>query len=444
MSSEFRVLREAWQALDEPSPEVRDGARARLFQEIAGEESERLGRAKDQKPRRAGLRPRSRFAIVVVFGLLLLLISATLTLALGWHVVFGSAPQVSHSSRIYKDFSTLDVGAPAGMETGVIPNQTRLVTTFGRVRLWVAPTRAGGYCYLMEGAGGCDRPGTVPLSVGTGSGCNDTLHLDMGVLRVVAGAINPRWSETVELRFEDGTVLRPRIVWVSAPISQGFFYVPIGNDHRRAGHQLREVVALNDDGDIVDRDDFMWRAAHGWPPSDTPPGGAAVENAEQVARVETPNGEAVLWRAPSHFETTCTWLSLAGHYYYYLSGCRIKGYPSTPVDLVRLLPRTRNNQRRSPSHHQEHNAPRPAFGDRDLPFHGCGGLDAAARRDRSRSLCTGAGRASAGGYRTGAPRTVEQRWIRRETRFLWRSRQRRARSRPRRRSPREYALRSPD
>jgi hypothetical protein len=336
MSSEFRILREAWLALDEPSSEVRDGARARLFQEIAGEESERLGRATDQKLRREGLRPRSRFAIVVVFGLLLLLISATLTLAFGWHVVFGSAQRASHSSRIYKDFSTLDVGAPPGMESGVIPNQTRLVATFDQVQLWVAPTRAGGYCSVMGGAGGCDRLGTSPLNVTYGSvtqpGRAGTPYVDLADLRVVDGAINPRWSETVELRFEDGTVLRPRIVWVSVPITQGFFYVPIGNDHRRAGHQLREVVALNADGDIVDRDDSMWRAAHRRPYSDTPPGGAAVENAEQVAHVETPSGEAVLWRAPSRFETTCTWLSLAGHYYG--PGCRIRGYPSRRVDLV--------------------------------------------------------------------------------------------------------------
>ena len=55
MASEFRILREAWLALDEPSQEVRESARARLFEEIAFEESERLGHSREQEQERSGL-----------------------------------------------------------------------------------------------------------------------------------------------------------------------------------------------------------------------------------------------------------------------------------------------------------------------------------------------------------------------------------------------------
>lgn len=188
---------------------------------------------------------------------------------------------------------------------------------------------------MLGDAGGCDRMGTVPLNVTYRSGPSRAItpYDFLASLRKVEGAVNPRWSDTVELRFEDGTVLRPQIVWVSEPIRQGFFYVPIGKEHHRPGHQLREVVALNADGDVVEGDDSMWQAQRRRPYSDAPPSGAVVESAKQETRVQTPGGEAVLWCAPSRFETGCTWLSLAGRYYN--PSCRIKGYPSRRIDLVR-------------------------------------------------------------------------------------------------------------
>jgi hypothetical protein len=328
MSSEFFVLREAWLALDEPSEDVRADARARLYEEIALEQSELLARPREKERDRSGLRLHSRLAIVVVLGLVLLLTWATLTLAFGWHVIFGSAQRASHNSRIFEDFNTLDVGAPKGMASGVMPNQTRLVATFGRYRLWVAPTRAGGFCSMTVGgplgSGGCERLGTIPLGVGYGMigrfrGGNSPRD-DLADLREVDGFVDPRWSESVEIRFEDGTVIRPRIVWVSEPIAHGFYYQPIGSEHRRAGHRLREVVALDADGNIVGRDDMLRRSYAGGPPA-----GAVVDRAEVVARLDTPFGEAVLWNAPSRFETSCTWLELAERFH---GSCQFEGYSS--------------------------------------------------------------------------------------------------------------------
>jgi hypothetical protein len=334
MSSEFTVLREAWLALDAPSEEVREGARARLFEEIASEGSERLGQPTDQRVGQGRLRRRSRLALVVVLGLLLVLIWATLTLAFGWHVIFGSTPKVPHNSQIYEEFDHFDFGAPAGMASGVIPNETRRVATYDGIPLWVAPTRVGGYCFVMGDSGGCDREGTVPLSViyrTSGPSGAGSPEEGLAYMRALHGSVNPRWADSVEVRFEDGTVVRPPIVWISKPISQGFFYTAIGDDHRRAGHRLRDVVALDADGNLVAEDSSM---TQGQQPSDSPPAGALVDEAEQVASIETPTGEAVLWRAPSHFDSSCTWLAFAGRVYG--GECRFSGYPPMAhVVLVR-------------------------------------------------------------------------------------------------------------
>ncbi len=261
MPTEFYELREAWLAVPAPSEEVREDARARLFEEIALEQSAQLGQASEPERRHSGLRPRSRFALVLVLVLLLLLTWATLTLAFGWHVPFASAPRAPHSSEAFKEFDTLDQGAPQGMASGVIPNETRLVATYDGIPLWVAPTTTGGYCFMFAGSGGCDRDGTVPLNVvyktSGGPAADSSPQTALAYLRELHGAVNARWSDSVEVRFEDGAVVRPEIVWISEPISEGFFYVPIGDDHRRPGHQLREVVALDADGRVVATDDSM-------------------------------------------------------------------------------------------------------------------------------------------------------------------------------------------
>ena len=306
---------------------ARNGRVASLYEEIARELSKRLGRSSEQGSRKRGLRLRSRVAIVVLLVLLLLLTWATLTLAFDWHVIFGDAPRAPHNSKVFKEFNALDVQAPSGIASGVIADQTRLVATFGRKKLWVAPTRAGGYCFTL-GAGGCDHLGTAPLSITYAGGPSQAV-------REVYGTVNPRWSESVELRFEDGTAIRPDVVWVSAPIAQGFFYEAIPADHRRAGHQLGQVVALDGHGNIVESDSM---SQHSKPYSDGPPPGAISDQAAKVASLQTSFGQAVLWRAPSRFDTSCTWLELAGRFYFpgAFSGCQVTGEtPRWDGQLVR-------------------------------------------------------------------------------------------------------------
>ena len=146
------------------------------------------------------------------------------------------------TERVLPTFAQMDVGAPPGMATGVVAGETRRVTTVrlsdGVHELWVAPTRAGGFCTLWtKMSGGCDRLGTVPLSVTYG-----------GRPFVATGHADADYVHSVEARYADGTSERLDLAWVGAPIDAGFMeYVP------EAGHIPVELVGIGADGDVVTR-----------------------------------------------------------------------------------------------------------------------------------------------------------------------------------------------
>ena len=87
MPAEFYDLREAWLAVPAPSEKVTQGARARLFEEVAREQSTQLGQASEPSRMRSGLMRRFRFArwlhsrlrLAVVIALILLLLTGCAT-----------------------------------------------------------------------------------------------------------------------------------------------------------------------------------------------------------------------------------------------------------------------------------------------------------------------------------------------------------------------------
>jgi hypothetical protein len=196
------------------------------------------------------------------------------------------------------------------METGVLPNQTRKVATFGDKTLWVAPTSQGGFCTLLtDAAGGCDRVGTVPLNLIWSSppGTNPrSLGLGGWVVTRIIGDVNARWASSVEIRFQDGDVIRPQIVWVSQPINAGFFVEHIPAEHQQPGHLISAVVAVDHAGEDV--------ASESLPPdrSAAPPADAILDQAKQLATIQTNSGQAVLRTAPTRYGGRCTWLEFAG------------------------------------------------------------------------------------------------------------------------------------
>jgi hypothetical protein len=212
--------------------------------------------------------------------------------------------------KVVQDFEQMDVGAPEGMATNVIPGETRKVGTFrygGNAHdLWVAPTRRGGFCTLWtKSGGGCDKLGTVPLNAAFST-------------RLVLGHVNGDYADSVEIRFADGASVEPDVVWVSEPINAGFFAFEV-----RERRVLASVVALDQDGNAVTE------ASAGRPNFDVAPPDALLDEKEAHTRITTASGEAVLWVAPTRYEGECAWVEVDGEVQRFRS-CLPKGYRTEP------------------------------------------------------------------------------------------------------------------
>jgi hypothetical protein len=305
MSPVLNALHDLWQTTPEPNEETRATARARLFDEIDANVTSVSSRASSKAWQ--GVLARRRLGLLLAGVVVVLLLVTGVAFTFGLPVLdFGQAEKAPPESRVVKNFAVLDQGAPPGMATDVIPNETRKVATFGDATLWVAPTRQGGFCTDLGTAGGCDRLGTVPLNISWAIERLDTSSLSarsFGGLPVVdqlSGYVNARWADALEIRFEDGDVIKPQVIWVSKPIEAGFFVQRIPVAHRQAGHLISAVVALDHDGKLVSSDS---QARDHNRLSD-----AIRDQAKQTAVIETSAGPAVLRTAPTRYEGRCTWL----------------------------------------------------------------------------------------------------------------------------------------
>lgn len=235
------------------------------------------------------------------------------------------------SPRVVEDFRSLTEGAPAGMDPEALPGEARKVTTAvlsdGPHTLWVAPTRAGGFCLTWTNAsGGCDQLGTVPLSVTwMAAGPLPARELRPEPSRTsftrVSGFANADYVHSIELRFADGDVVRPNVSWVSEPIGAGFFVYDLPQARRASGHELIAVVALDSNGQIVAEDTGRPSESTGSAPPE-----AIVDERTAIARIRTRHGEAVVWEAPTRYEGRCAWLEYEGRSLAFVP-CMPKGYP---------------------------------------------------------------------------------------------------------------------
>jgi hypothetical protein len=212
------------------------------------------------------------------------------------------------TGRVLPVFTRMDVGAPPGMATGVIPGETRRVMTVrlsdGLHELWVAPTRAGGFCTLWtKMSGGCDRLGTVPLSLTFG-----------GEPFVVTGHADADYVHSVEARFPDGSSEPVALAWVGAPINAGFFAYEPGT-----GRVPDALVGLDVDGGVVTTHPIGRRSRDGLLAD------AVFEEKTELASIETAGATARLWSAPTRYEGRCAWVEYAGKRYP-AAGCGPKGY----------------------------------------------------------------------------------------------------------------------
>jgi hypothetical protein len=289
----------------------------------------RRGRgSQQQRDRRPRLpRPLAGLVLALLVAAVLLIVAPALGLGIPGIDFFRAekAPP-----KAVENFDSLSVGAPPGMDPQVIAGEARKLettTVTGETRIvWVAPTRAGGLCYLWAGAGGgggCDKLGTTPLSV-SWLGRRDLLlgdvarpdPSDFGGIAVHASA---RYVARVELRFADGSVIRPPMTWVSEPIGQGFFHYSFTPRQLAPGHEISAVVALDAEGDVVTEEATCCGEV-----TAPQPDAIAAEKSAAVS-IATSAGPAVVWQAPTRYEGTCAWLEFEGRAKA-LGRCMAKGY----------------------------------------------------------------------------------------------------------------------
>jgi hypothetical protein len=224
-------------------------------------------------------RVRSRTALAFVFVALAIGIPLLTTPAFGLlvdliertNVVFDNSKPAPN--LVKKEFADLAVGAPPRFAPGILAAQAREVGTFkagGKTHaLWVVPTRRGGYCYTFEHLfGGC-RVTTAERKRSL-FGVTDTADATPGgktplVLRVGGDVTAPN-AATIELLYADGSRSMVPFVWVSAPISAGFFIYDVHSEHRTANARATAAILLDADGNELARQTFRSERPRHFPP----------------------------------------------------------------------------------------------------------------------------------------------------------------------------------
>lgn len=158
---------------------------------------------------------------------------------------------------IKKLFLDMAIGAPRGMNPHVLPDEARQIVFRGaggrRRVLWVAPTRTGGFCSVLDGAGGgCISPSSEQL--------NGPLQIDGSyvwrvgqqprILEIDGHVFSPRVA-TLQLAFQDHSTLALPFVYVSEPINAGFFITGIPSQHQVKGRWPTKVIARAKNGAII-------------------------------------------------------------------------------------------------------------------------------------------------------------------------------------------------
>lgn len=178
---------------------------------------------------------RRRVLLLVALVVLAFAVVVGTVYALGYHLIsFAGAP--SAPGPVVTEFSAFTKGAPPGMDPQAIVSDTRFLGEVAGNRLWVAPTKAGGFCWVWsQSTGGCQAAGSTPLDVSWGPAAVD-------------GVVGIRWVDAVELRLDNGATIYPEVIWVSAPIRAGFFHYKAP-----AGRTITTVLALKG-GEVVARE----------------------------------------------------------------------------------------------------------------------------------------------------------------------------------------------
>jgi hypothetical protein len=197
-------------------------------------------------------------------------------------------------SLVKKRFLDLAIGAPASMRPDVLAGQAREVGEFkfrGRTRkLWVAPTRRGGYCFTFERwFGGCRQTAADRARVIGASWmlANDqrTRRRQVIVAHVGGDITDPRAARLVA-QYADGMSDDIEFVWVSAPIRAGFFSFEVPAAHKSDAHRLKAITLYSSSDKILGSESFAPFVP--LPPRSHPPHAPIINPTHSVAPPAAP------------------------------------------------------------------------------------------------------------------------------------------------------------
>lgn len=171
-----------------------------------------------------------------------------------------SKPAPNRVKKQYLDLETRLASTAFGHRFGVlVAGEAREVGTFTinghSRRLWVVPTKSGGFCYTFEKASGSCNDGSAaqrkdrPLSITWLAGGKPKL----AVLQV-SGTITAANAAQLQVLYADGTRTTIPFVWVSRPIAAGFFAYDIPKNRLIGSGRPTAFVLTDRYGKLLARD----------------------------------------------------------------------------------------------------------------------------------------------------------------------------------------------
>jgi hypothetical protein len=235
-----------------------------------------LARAPVCRPR-LRLHHRRLVLALALFGLLLTVLLATPAFGVRHLIldVLGGRTNIPfHTTKpapalVRREFANLTFGAPPSMDPQAIISESRTVASFrvgGKPHtLWVAPTRRGGFCWVMsEAFGGClnqrDIRSAPPHELATGEVHPELLSVSWlgsspqsSVPGRIEGVVLGAKAARMTAEFRDSSSADIPFVFVSAPIGAGFFYWDVPKAQEQVRASLRAVTARDSTGAIIAR-----------------------------------------------------------------------------------------------------------------------------------------------------------------------------------------------
>jgi hypothetical protein len=249
---------------------------------------------------------RRRPRLAIAAALLVILIALLATPAFGVqgyvlhllgrkNVSFNSSPAAPNVVK--KQFLDLPLGAPLQFSPQIEAAQTRVAATFAIAghprKLWVAPTRPGGYCYTIElSFGGCRQTRADRLIGGKGQfgvtrqGGSPKHGVNESIVTRVGGDITAPAAARITATYADGTSADIPFVWVSSPISAGFYSYDIPTTHWNKQHRLLALTLYAKNGKQLGRQTFSYE---GSPRPTTVPVPTHIVTPKQRALPTAPN-----------------------------------------------------------------------------------------------------------------------------------------------------------